>query len=100
MDGAPRLLAHNLLKRLELFHRRQDLSSQLQRLERVLRLDGLQFVDALLALGFRDLRETLGPFAGGERFARSGHLDAVFFQVGRFVSDTNPPLFRTLFWVL
>ena len=70
-----KISSDKLLKRLERFHRTQRLSNQLQRLERVLRLDRLQFVDALPALGFRELRrESLGPFAGGgERFARSGH---------------------------
>ena len=45
----------------------------------MLRLDRLQFVDSLPALGFLELRETLAPFAGGERFARSGHLMLRFF---------------------
>ena len=53
VHSARRLHAHiNLLERLELFHRTQRLSNQLQRLGRVLRLDRLQFVEALPALGF------------------------------------------------
>ena len=52
MHGARRLLAHNLFERLEPFHRTQRLSNQLQRLGRMLRLDRLQFVEALPALGF------------------------------------------------